>query len=149
MRDQDTLPRHSGRQESRDCGLPSMIMPPGRTRLQVTSSVSMILVCMYAPCKGLCGKNSLLYQSAPDLLCHEYQQLDQKQPKKRCLFLTIPVCYLLLYPGRAGLTRLGRTHSMSVSEMSVGSEYQPTIQPVTVKTLTLRQREVKRKVKIR
>ena len=63
--------------------------------------------------------------------------------------MTIPVCYLLLYSDRTGLTRLGRTHSMSVSEMSVGSEYQATTQPVTVKTLTLRQREVKRKVKIR
>ena len=57
--------------------------------------------------------------------------------------------YSLLYSGRAGLTKLGRTHSMSVSEMSVGSECQVGSEPVTVKTLSLRQREVKRKVKIR
>ena len=73
---------------------------------QDRSSESINLVFIFVPCKHLGGKNGALYESAPDLLCHEYQQLDQKQPKNRYFFHSLCVLFLPIIwqarPDKAG-----------------------------------------------
>ena len=52
---------------------------------------------MYTPSTRLCRGNARLYESAPDLLCQEYQHMDQgmqQMSRTRFLFSFYLLCYI-------------------------------------------------------